>query len=439
VKVWERLLGAPTEQRHVSSFQDWVDLVSSADWQPFLTQTWAPDKEQTPTTQTGAYHSNGPVFSLVTARMQIFSQARFQWTQFKGGVPGDLFGSPELSILERPWRGGTTADLLARMEVHASLAGTAYVRRLKNRLRVLNPLWVTVVIGSEEDEDHPNEAGDAEIVGWLYKPPNAKGAILLPGELAMYAPLPDPDNNFLGMSWVTPVLRDVQADNLSLIHKRKFFENASTPNLGIKFDAATSIEAVKEFKKLMESEHRGVFNAYKTLYLGGGADPVVLGRDFEQMDFANVQGKGESRLASAAGVPPSWVGFSEGLQGSALNAGNFAAARRRFGDGTMHHLWGNACASLEEIVRRPRSGVNLWYSTRDMPFMREDAKDAAEVQSKQATTITGLVKEGFTWESAVAAVTNNDWNLLVHTGLVSVQLQPPGAAPTPKVGDDDGA
>jgi hypothetical protein len=186
--------------------------------------------------------------------------------------------------------------------------------------------------------------------------------------------------------------------------------------------------AVKEFKEIFEAEHQGALNAYKTVYLGGGADATVVGKDFQQLEFAVTQGKAESRLASCAGVPPSWVGFSEGLQGSSLNAGNFTAARRRFGDGTMQHLWGNAAASLEILVRRPSVGAYLWFATKGIPFLHMDAKDAADVQSTEAQTITALVRDGFTAESAIAAVQNYDWGRLVHTGRVSVQLQTPGEA-----------
>lgn len=446
MKLWEQMLGRGTEARSGSlSVNDWAEFFGPS-FAPFLTQSWAPNTEQPVMSAAAAYKTNGPIFSLVLARMQVFAQARFAFTRFEGGKPGDLFGTDALSILERPWRGGTTADLLARMELDVSLYGSAFVRRLPNRLHMLKPLWCTVIIGSNEDADHPGEAGDAEIAGLIYKPPNAKGVVLLPEQFAMYAPIPDPDNNFLGMAWPSTVLRDIQSDDLSVIHKRKFFENAATPNLAITFDATQTIEQVREFKELMESEHKGAFNAYKTLYLGGGADPTPLGKDFREMDFATTQGKGESRLASAAGVPPSWVGFSEGLQGSALNAGNFTAARRRFADGTLTHLWSNAAASLETLVRLPKGeGVHLWYDLRGIPFMREDADIAAKIQSTQGQTMRALVESGWEPESVKAAIIAQDWKKLKHSGVYSVQLQPPGTelaptAPTsdPGTPDDEG-
>jgi phage portal protein BeeE len=416
------------------SLQEYVDWFSfNGTNYPLLQTSMAKlDEETLAQTATAAYKANGPVFALVVARLQVFSQARFQWTRFQGGVPTDLFGTEALKVLERPWPGGTTADLLARMEVDVSLAGNAYIRRTSpTRLNRLRPDWVTIILGSNEDADHPGEAGDVEVLGYAYKPPNARMVVLTPRECAHYAPLPDPDCNFLGMSWVTPSILDVQADDAQTMHKRAFLVNAATPNLVIKFDARVDRKQVLEFKEIFELEHKGAWNAYKTVYLGGGADATTVGKDFQQLDFAATQGKGESRLAADAGVPPSWVGFSEGLQGSALNAGNFTAARRRFADGTMQHLWANAAASLEPIVPDPVSArdASLWFDTRSVSFLREDAGDLAKIQAEEAQTIGGLIKDGFEPKSVVDAVKNHDWARLVHTGLVSVQLTQPGTVP----------
>ena len=126
------------------------------------------------------------------------------------------------------------------------------------------------------------------------------------------------------------------------------------------------------------------------------------------------------------------MGFSEGLQGSALNAGNFNSARRRFSDGTAVHWWENVASSLAPLLSPPDPGASLWYDSR-VPFMREDAKDQAAVQAQEAQTIAALIRDGFVPDSVVAAVRNNDWGLLRHSGLTSVQLVPPssGAEPMP--------
>lgn len=430
------------------AFQEWVDLFQFGGISYPLLQTTQGklDEEQIAQTATAAYKSNGIVFALILARLQVFSQARFQWTRFEGGQPSRLFGTEDLRVLERPWRGGTTGDLLARMEVDVSLAGNAYIRRVGNTLHRLRPDWVIIVLGSNEDTDRPAEAGDVEVIGYIYDPPSARTIALEPFEVAHYAPIPDPDSNFLGMSWITPVLRDMQADSAQTEHKRAFLTNAATPNMAVKFDTSVTLEQAKKFKELFLEEHSGWQNAWKTMFLLGGADLQVVGKDFQELDFAATQGRGESRLASAAGVPPSWVGFAEGLAGSALNAGNFTAARRRFSDGTMMHLWSNAASSLEVIVRPTGNarGASLWFDLRSVAFMREDAKDAAQIQATEAQTITALVREGFTHESSIDAVANRDWTRLEPrtdedgTPLISVQLNPARAALNDADGDEGG-
>lgn len=375
-----------------------------------------------------ANQGNSAVFSLVQARIQAFAQIRFQWTRFQGAQPGDLWGTPELQVLEQPWPHGRTANLLAIMEMDNQIAGNSYIcRPRRDRLARLRPDLVTIVLGSQDSPDDPADADDVEIAGYIYWRRTGGPKYFGPDEVAHYASMPDPNFQFLGMSWLTPCIREVQGDSLMTEHKTRFLINAATPNLAIKFDPAVSIDMVMKFKKLMEEEHQGVFNAYKTLYLGGGADVTPVGANFKELDFSATQGKGEARLASAAGVPASWVGFSEGLQGSALNASTFQNQRRRFSDGTLWHLWSTAASALQTVVQPPDSGASLWFDAR-VPFMREDAQDIAEIQSQNATTIGRYVQEGFTPESAIAAVADNDVTLLQHTGMVSVQLQPPGGA-----------
>jgi hypothetical protein len=82
------------------------------------------------------------------------------------GRPGDLFGTQALSILETPWPGATTGDLLSRMEQDSSLAGNFYgARRRADLLQRLRPDWVTIVTGSRTGSEL-----DTELVGYMYEP-----------------------------------------------------------------------------------------------------------------------------------------------------------------------------------------------------------------------------------------------------------------------------
>jgi phage portal protein BeeE len=174
------------------------------------------------------------------------------------------------------------------------------------------------------------------------------------------------------------------------------------------------------------------------LFLGGGLDATVVGANLREASFKETQGAGETRIAAAAGVPPVIVGLSEGLEAATYS--NYQLAMRRFADLTMRYLWRSAAGSLATLINVP-GGAELWYDDRDIPALQENQKDAAAIQGRKASTINTLVTTGFTPESAVASVNAEDLTMLQHTGLFSVQLQPPGtqnpegsASPTPQNG-----
>lgn len=389
---------------------------------------------------TAAYQSNGVVFACMLNRQLVFSTVRFQYQRLLSGRPSELFGDQTLALLEAPWPGGTTQDLLTRVINDADLAGNSYTTVETSMARLggdggrqlvrLRPDWVGIVLGRRAS------GLGYEKLGYVYREGGLTGeggeVHLLPDEVAHFAPLPDPLATYRGMSWLTPVIRDVQADGLMNIHRRRFFENGATPNMVIRHPAGMTADQAREFKKKLDAEHKGAHNAYKTLHLGGGADLTVVGANFQQLEFATTQGHGETRIAAAAGVPPVIVGLSEGLEAATYS--NYGQARRRYADGTMHPLWQNVAGSFAPLMADSPSlrqaGVRLWYDARDVPFLREDEKDAAQIQQMEATTISTLVAAGYVPDSVKRAVLAGDFGLLEHSGWYSVQLQRPGTEPS---------
>jgi hypothetical protein len=377
-----------------------------------------------------------PAFAAQMVRALVLSQARFTFRNppWHRATPRRTFGNPDLGLLERPWGPkSSTGGLVSRMEWHAGLAGNAYVRREPARLRLLRPDWTAIIHGSQSEPEWPSGALDAELIGYVYANRGigvGKPEILLPKDMAHWAPLPDPEMTDLGMSWLTPAIREMQGDRLASEHKIRFFEQGATPNLVVKGIPAVNRETFLQLVEDMEERHAGVANAYRTLYLTQGADATVIGSNLAELDLKAVQGTNETRLSVLSRVPAALLGISEGLSGSSLNAGNFTAARRNFADTWVYPVLQDLANSLASVVKVP-ADAELWFDTADMPILREDAKDAADIEAVKATTITMLVREGFSPESAVAAVQGQDMTLLKHAGLLSVQLQPPGAAAPP--------
>lgn len=436
MKLWEAALRRG-EQGEARSFglNEYLKLLTDGN---VLQQSWASSGDQEVPAATFevyaemAFKADPVVYRAESFRKSVFSQARFQWRQ---RTDRNIFGNEDLRILEKPWPGGNTAKLLGRMLSHADLGGNAYVLRVsRTKLALLRPDWVTIMMS----DDPTTALVPPDIIGYLYHPGGRAGGsqLYMPDEVAHFAPMPDPVAQYKGMSWLTPVIREIQGDKAATEHKIKFFEQGATPNMVIKFDPTISPEKVKAFKELLDSEHQGVRDAYKTMYLGGGADATVVGADFKQLDFSSTQGKGETRILMAAGVHAVLAGASEGMQGSSLNAGNYSQVRRNFSDVDLQDLFNEAASSLEVLLRVP-AGAELMVDGRHIPFLQQDKKDTADIQQNQANSIVALVRDGFTPDSAVKAIQTDDFSVLEHTGMTSVQLQTPGANAVPDEGNDD--
>jgi hypothetical protein len=430
---WQRERADPTPRISIDAYADLLTQFS------FLgTQYTLPGERQEEigaqfrSLSQSAYKQNGVVFACVVTRMLLFSEARFQYQRLRGGRPAELFGNASLGLLESPWPNGTTGDLLTKAIQYVDLAGNFFAVRRPGRLKVLRPDWVSIVLGSRYGEGDDHNAGawdvESEVVGYAYtvggpysgNPPE----FFETSEVVHWAPIPDPMAEYRGMSWITPVVREVMGDKAATEHKLKFFENGATPNLVVKLNVE-DIETMTQWIELFKEKYEGYENAYKTMFVGAGHDVTSVGTNFEQLEFKVTQGAGETRIAAAARVPPIIVGLSEGLQAATYS--NYGMARRAFADATMRPLWRSAAGSFAKIVPVP-GDARLWYDDRDISFLQDDKKDEAEIVAKKASAIKTLVDAGFEPDTAVMAVDSLDLSRLDHSGLLSVQLQEPGAA-----------
>lgn len=453
MNLLDRLKGAREPKRDVLSIDQYGQLLSmymnsGLGYQtPSLMQTLAGTGTERPADNfiglsTQAYASNGVVFACMLVRQLVFSSIRFQFQRFNKGKPSEMFGDQTLGLLERPWPGGTTQDLLSRMIQDADLAGNSYWVRQNNELVRLRPDWVQIV--GEPRQMNTRTGGRPGQVGWvkkgyLYTEGGAQsqnnGVPFTVDEVAHFAPIPDPLAVFTGMSWLTPILREIQADHAMTKHQRKFFDNGATPNLIIKHNPLADRDAIQKWAAELQSTHGGADNAWKNLNLYPGADATPVGSNLKEIDFGDVRAGGEVRIAAAAGVPPVIVGLSKGLDSATYS--NYGQARRRLADGTAHPLWQNASGSLEQVVPSPDAATRLWYDATDVPFLREDEADAANIAAVEASTVNTYITAGFEPDSVIKAVTSGDLGLLVDSGLRSVQLLPAGTTTPAASGTND--
>jgi phage portal protein BeeE len=363
-----------------------------------------------------AYGSNAVVFGAILARLMLFSEASFA---FRDLSDKHLHGANELDgrrlttlrKLEQPWPGGTTGELLARMIQDADLAGNAYIWDAGDQLVRLRPDWVTIV---SELVDAPDGGQYRRVVGYWYEPPpteldQPKPMALPVGEVAHWSPIPDPLANFRGMSWLTPVLREVAGDNAMTAYKIKYLENAASPNLLLRYDQELKQEAVDRIRVMVEARHGGVDNAFRTMVLDRGAEATVIGNTFEQMNFSTVQAAGENRIVIASGVPGIVIGSKEGLMAATYS--NYEQAMRRFADLTMRPLWRSVCACLAKLVAVP-AGSRLWFDTSDIAALRQGEKERADTVLVKAQAAAELYGK-FEPDSILSAIDSGDISQLV--------------------------
>jgi hypothetical protein len=150
-----------------------------------------------------------------------------------------------------------------------------------------------------------------------------------------------------------------------------------------------------------------------------------VGNSFAEMDYVNIIKSTEGRIASAAGTPPIILHIKAGLDASTYS--NYGMAMRAFADHLIRPNWNSVVAALEPITNIPR-GTELWFDDSDVAALRADKKEEASIQQTVAQTIRTYLDAGFDPDVAVQAATNHDPALLIgaHSGLFSVQLQPPG-------------
>jgi Phage portal protein len=258
--------------------------------------------------------SDSPVFAAELVRMMLLSEAQFQ---FQAKDDKHLYGNTTLSVLEHPWPGGTSGELIARMEQDAGLAGNSYTWNVPDEdLYVrLRPDWTVIVSELVPVPNGTNKPGYyRKKIGLWWEPPKSvldqgKGFFIPIEEIAHWAPIPDPQANFRGMSWLTPVYRDINADSGMVQHKIKYLENSATPNITIRYPQKLSPASIDAVRERMTARYGGTANAYKTLVLDQGADLTLVGDGLAKMDFANVAQAGVERILAAAGVPPLLVGL----------------------------------------------------------------------------------------------------------------------------------
>lgn len=378
-----------------------------------------------------ALAGNGVVFSCIAARASLFSEARFQ---FQSTADKHEFTDQRLSMLEYPWPNATAGELLARLEQDVSTAGNSYIRKVvpadgSDPLLVQMPPDCVTIVSEERYDDAGRTykvpigyAEDLTAQGYANRPPQVYST----AEVAHYSPFPDPKAMYRGMSWLTPVLREVGADNGLTAYKSAHIARGAMPGLVVKYSQKLSQPVVDRLKKRFEALYGGPENSGRTLVLDEGADVTVAGSTLEQLQYVTVQGAGQNRILAAAMVPSEVVG----LEGPREASGNYELAMRRFADVWARPHWRMCCAALQHLLDPPPAApARLWYDVSGIAALREGELARGQAVLVRAQAVAAFVSAGYSRESAIAAAESGDLSQLKADPAAAAPGAPTGQRP----------
>jgi len=249
--------------------------------------------------------------------------AALKWHVWRemGDEPG-----PDGKVARKLARGHALAALWARpnsfqtgfnfrylLQVYLEIAGECFV--LINRgqsgsrpveLTIIPPHWVSAV----------PSATDPAFTVWR---PDG-GQISIPPEDVIWIQIPNPINPWgRGLGAVRSVDDEINGDDLASKWNEGFYRNGGKPG-GILMIAGASPDRVQRIREEWNAQHQGVFNAFKTAFLGyepgrdskGGSEYHDLSKSHKDLDF--IEGRKQYRdiiLQAGFGIPPEKMGIVE--------------------------------------------------------------------------------------------------------------------------------
>jgi len=195
---------------------------------------------------------------------------------------------------------------------------------LPERMYCLRPDRVYIV---PEPGDRPWERG---IKGYLYVPAGRsayEGIPILPEDM-MHVKLPNPSDPLEGLGEGLPPIcigRSADVDNEVTRFLKKFFEGGAMLQGILKYDLPLDDTDIDLVKQRWKEQYGGTDNWTEIGVLGSGGTYQRIGTTFDEMGFAEIDERNESRILGPLGVPPILIGTRVGLERSTYS--NYEEAR----------------------------------------------------------------------------------------------------------------
>jgi HK97 family phage portal protein len=278
---------------------------------------------------------------------------------------------PILDLLAHPNPFMDAFELWATVIMHLSLAGNAYLLKIRSRSGKLLELWplrpdrIRIVPDAVKFISHYEyDAGGVDIP--------------VPVEDIIHIKKRHPLNAFYGMPPLLPISGRVDIDNFMRDFVKSFFKNAGVPGGILNIKGSVSPDVKDEIKRRYNTEYGGIQNWHKLLVIDG-ADASFTAMTSEMgtrgLVIPELNKIEEIRIIMAFQVPPELIGAMSGMESSSY--AQKRAARESFWDETLAPLYKEISGPLNSSPRtQSRMGL-----TAEFPGVQEVGFDLSDVRA----------------------------------------------------------
>lgn len=290
---------------------------------------------------------------------------------------------PLLDLLDKFNSTTTRSDGVYITQSHKKLAGDAFWLldrngKLPDNIFILPPDKIELKLGDPTD-------GTADLVeGYIYKDviDGKKIEIVYDRNDIIHFKKPNPKNPFRGYGIVEAIADTIDADNLSNLTQRNFFEKGAISNFVLTTDAKITQDQLKRVRAELRANYSGAKNAYTTMIFGNGLKPAGVGFSNKDMQFLDILEWYRDKIMVNFGNTKATLGIIEDV-----NRASFTSAYSSWLRGTIKPDMSAIVGTLNEFLV-PLYGKNLVLGYTD-PVPEDNANDRAEaVELKQAGVIT---------------------------------------------------
>jgi len=219
-----------------------------------------------------------------------------------------------LNLLQRPNPEQSTYEWLEQLALHYHVTGNSFTHKVRSSRSQVVELWQL-----RPDRTRVKPGLDGFVEG--YKFPvgsDPQKERLVPFEDVIHMRMPDPLDDYYGLSPIAVLARVGDLDNHAIDYLRAFFENNGIPGGLLKVKEVVDKEKADAIKQRWtdqygKGEYSGKSGWHSVGLLDANAEYQEIGTQPNKLNLAAIFGETESRICATFGVPPIivavWIGL----------------------------------------------------------------------------------------------------------------------------------